>query len=235
MLDATVLEARLRPAAVTAAGWPAVAPSHDDGTSLGDFLSLGGARMNFERNAEIFAEDDAADYVYRLVSGCVRATRLFADGRRQIGEFHLAGDVFGLDMGATHAFAAEAVDDCVVQLVRRSALFARAATDPELGRDLWHHAAAGFERARERLVLLGRKTAQERLAAFLLEMDTRFGERGSFELPMSRLDVADYLGLTIETVSRSFSLFEHEGLIALPQARRVRLVNRAALGRRSGH
>jgi CRP/FNR family nitrogen fixation transcriptional regulator len=156
------------------------------------------------------------------------------DGRRQIGAFYLPGDVFGLEAGVDHAFSAEAVVDSVVRVARRATIVAHAARDGELAADLWNHTAGGFRLAQEHMLLLGRKNAEERVASFLLDMARRESAIEVVELPMSRQDIADYLGLTIETVSRTLTQLEDKEAIELPTSRRVRLRSRASLQRLNG-
>jgi CRP/FNR family transcriptional regulator, nitrogen fixation regulation protein len=199
--------------------------------ALTDAFSLMGASLNVERNAEIYGEGEAADYVYRVVRGVVRTYKLLSDGRRQISSFLLAGDVFGFDAAEDHRFTAEAVSDTTVVFVKRSSLVALAARDGEVANDLWMMAATELQDAQEHMMLLGRKSAQERIATFLLEMAERAEHSDTVELPMSRLDIADYLGLTIETVSRTITLLENASTIKLPSARRIQLCNKAALSR----
>ncbi|MCW5697528.1 MAG: helix-turn-helix domain-containing protein [Bauldia sp.] len=198
---------------------------------LGETIGLAGARMRLERNAEIYGEGDAAEFVYRVVSGAVRISRVLIDGRRQIGAFHLAGDVFGFEPGEEHRFSAEAVSDCEIVLIGRPALLALAARDGELARSLWEHATADLARAHDHMVLLGRRSATEKVATFLLDMAAREGSRDRIELPMSRYDIADYLGLTIETVSRTLTQLESRRAIELTEARRIALRDRGALDR----
>jgi CRP/FNR family transcriptional regulator, nitrogen fixation regulation protein len=138
--------------------------------------------------------------------------------------------VFGLDVGDVHSFSAEAITDACVLVVRRSAVTTQAARDPEVAHGLWIETANELRRTQNHLMLLI-KTAQERVAAFLLEMADRSQANGAIELPMSRQDIADYLGLTIETVSRTLTLFETSAAIALPRSRRIVLRNRSALNR----
>lgn len=191
-------------------------------------MEMMGAPMAFARNGEIYGEGEQAEYAYKVVSGAVRTYRILADGRRQIGSFYLPGDVFGLEFGDEHAFSAEAVIKTEVLVAKRSALVALAARDSEVARELWTLTGRELARAQEHIVLLI-KTAQERVAAFLLEMAERRPAGDTIELPMSRQDIADYLGLTIETVSRTLSALENEAAIELPNSRRVVLRNRPAL------
>ncbi|HMK80390.1 MAG TPA: helix-turn-helix domain-containing protein [Xanthobacteraceae bacterium] len=189
-----------------------------------------GAMMPFARNCEIYGEGEPADYLYKVVSGAVRTSKVLADGRRQIGGFYMPGDLFGLEAGDEHAFSAEAISEAKVLVIKRSAVLAVAARDKTVAQELW--SATARELARVQLhVLLLIKSAQERLAGFLLDMAARNKASQLVELPMSRQDIADYLGLTIETVSRTFTQFENSTLIAAPTARRIEIRNRAALTR----
>jgi len=198
---------------------------------LGEAFALMGARLNVERNAEIYGEGEPAEYVYKVVRGVVRTYKVLNDGRRQISAFLLPGDFFGLDCDDEYRFTAEAIADATLTFVKRNALTALARRDGEVANDLWRMARGELHRAHDHMLLLGRKSAQERIAAFLLEMAERAEQSDTVELPMSRLDIADYLGLTIETVSRTFTHLENAAAIELPSTRRVRLCNKAALTR----
>jgi CRP/FNR family transcriptional regulator, nitrogen fixation regulation protein len=191
-------------------------------------MELMGAPMSFSRNTEIYGENEPADYLYKVVSGTVRTYKIFDDGRRQIGGFYFAGDVFGLELGEADQFSAEAVDNCVVLLVKRSALVALADRNGDTARQLWSFTAGELQRVRAHMLLLI-KSAEERVACFLLEMADRLSTAESVELPMSRQDIADYLGLTIETVSRTLTHLEAKAAIALPTSRHIVLRNRKAL------
>jgi CRP/FNR family transcriptional regulator, nitrogen fixation regulation protein len=180
-----------------------------------------GAQMVFERNVEIFGESEPAEFFYQVVSGAVRTHKMLEDGRRQIGGFYLPGEVFGLEAGEEHGFGAEAVVRSVVRVAKRSAILAMAERDPSLAQALWSAAAGGLRAAQEHMLVLGRKTAEERVATFLLDIARREDSREIIELPMSRQDIADYLGLTIETISRTMTLLENEAAIELPNARKV--------------
>lgn len=190
-------------------------------------IELMGAPMSFGKGAEIYGENEPADYVYKLVSGTVRSYKILNDGRRQIEGFHFPGDVFGLEVGADHASSAEAMADATVLVVRRSAILAAATRDSEVANQLWTYTARELNHARSHAMLLV-KTAQERVASFLLDLANRVAGN-AVELPMSRQDIADYLGLTIETVSRTLTQFQDNAAIELPTSRRVVLRNRGAL------
>jgi CRP/FNR family transcriptional regulator, nitrogen fixation regulation protein len=196
----------------------------------GDTIELMGACMSFPANAEIYGESEPADYLYKVVSGTVRTYKVLVDGRRQIGAFHLPGDIFGLDSGDEHTLSAEAITDCKIAVIKRSALMALAARDNEVAREMWTLTARELQRVQEHsLVLI--KSAEERVAGFLLEMAERLPAGGAVELPMSRQDIADYLGLTIETVSRTLKLLEDAAAIEVAKRRRILLRNRSALRR----
>ena len=190
----------------------------------------------FARNSEIFGDDQVAENVYVVVSGVVRICKLMGDGRRQIEAFCLPGDAFGWETGERYRFSAEAVSECRLVRVKRSVLFARAGSDPELACALWALSFAELQRAQEHLLLLGRKTAQERVGSFLLDLARRSGTTNASHvtevtLAMSRQDIADFLGLTIETVSRTLTHLEEISAIALPSSRRILLRDGAALKR----
>jgi CRP/FNR family transcriptional regulator, nitrogen fixation regulation protein len=191
-------------------------------------LQMIGSPMSFSRNAEIYGEGEAADYIYKVLSGTVRTSKMLADGRRQIGSFYLPGDIFGLESGDEHSFSAEAIEDATVLVIRRSAVIALAERDNEVARELWQLTGRELQRVQGHILLLI-KSAQERVADFLLDMAARGSDSRIVELPMSRQDIADYLGMTIETVSRTLTQIEKSATIALPASRRIVLRNRAAL------
>jgi CRP/FNR family transcriptional regulator, nitrogen fixation regulation protein len=196
-------------------------------------IELMGVAMHFGRNVEIYGENEPAEYLYKVISGSVRTYKVLADGRRQIGAFYLPGDIFGLEMGDDHSFSAEAIADSNILIIKRSTVVALAARDNNVARQLWTLTGQELKRVQDHILLLI-KTAQERVASFLLEMAARMSCDKAFELPMSRQDIADYLGLTIETVSRTLTHLENTAAIELPSSRQVVLRNRAALGRLNG-
>ncbi|MHB8885205.1 MAG: helix-turn-helix domain-containing protein [Methylovirgula sp.] len=187
-----------------------------------------GVQFTYRAEEEIYGEAEPAEFIYKVVSGAVRSYKLLADGRRQIGAFHLPGDLFGLEAADAHQLTAEAVVETKVVLLKRRSLEALAAQNVQVAYKLWTAAAENLRCAEQRMLLLGRKTAQERVASFLVEMDDRCGGKGMIDLPMSRRDVADYLGLTLETVSRAISQMRNSGMLRLANARHVEL-NRAKL------
>ena len=200
---------------------------------LAQSMQLMGAVMSFPRNSEIFGENEPADYVYRVISGSVRTYKILSDGRRQVGGFYLPGDIFGLEFADEHTFSAEAIADAKVVVVKRSAITALAGRDAAIGRELFALTGRELRRVQDRVLLLV-KSAQERVASFLLEMAERASAGNTIELPMSRQDIADYLGLTIETVSRTLTGLESAATIEVPTSRRIVLRNRSALSRLNG-
>jgi CRP-like cAMP-binding protein len=188
-----------------------------------------GARLGFARNQEIYAEGDSASCWYKVVAGTVRVSKLLADGRRHIAKFCLPGDSFGFDRAGLRPFAAEAVSDAVVIRLSRNASEQLIDQTPAAARQLRESMLRDLAQAHGRMLLLGRMTAAERVAAFLLERFERCDRAKELDLPMSRNDIADYLGLTTETVCRVLSAFKRDRVIAIPDPHRIVLLDRAAL------
>ncbi len=176
----------------------------------------------FAPGSEIYAQGEKAGNIYQVEFGAVRVYRLLADGRRQISAFYLSGEVFGLEADANHHFFAEAITGTSLRLYPRSKL-------SDICQELLSLTLRSLTRAQEHLLVLGRQTAAERVAAFLLDLAERQGGLEQIEMPMSRMDIGDYLGLTIETVSRVFSKLKDKGIIALPTLRSVDIKNWNAL------
>jgi CRP-like cAMP-binding protein len=173
---------------------------------------LVGVPIAYERNSEIYGEGEAADYVYKVISGAVRTYKVLNDGRRQINAFYLPGDCFGLELGDEHSWSAEAIVGSAVVIVKRTIVLNVSKRDNEVARQLWRMTADELYGARNHALLLI-KTAQERVAAFLLELSRRLANSDAVELAMGWQDIADYLGLTIETVSRTLTRLKHDGLV----------------------
>jgi CRP/FNR family transcriptional regulator, nitrogen fixation regulation protein len=188
-----------------------------------------GTRRSFARDDEIYAEGDPSDCWYKVIVGTVRIAKLLADGRRHIAEFHSAGECFGFDSAPERLYSAEAVGDLVVMRYPRRATDSLIENDPRLAGHFCDIALGELAHAQTRMLLLGRMTAQERVASFLLEMSERRDRNRTIDLPMSRTDIADYLGLTIETVCRLLSGFKRHGMIGITNAHRIELRDRNAL------
>ena len=189
------------------------------------------SEFKYNRGMEIYGQTEPADYVYQVADGAVRSYKLLSDGRRQIGAFHLVGDIFGLENGVTHRFTAEAIVDTTVRLVKRCSLEQVAENDVLVALDLLNMTTSNLQHAEDHMLLLGRKTSLERVAAFLLEMDRRLTAAGVMALPMSRRDIADYLGLTLETVSRALSYLHGRGILGFlgQTQRQIVLLDRVRL------
>ncbi len=195
----------------------------------GEPLKAAGTVVSVVEGREVFAEGDTTDHFYKLVSGVVRVCKFLSDGRRQIEAFHVAGDVFGFEMGEERLMTAEAVSDCTLICYRRRSVESLASKDEAINRQMFQYAMENLAHAQSHSLLLGRRGAAEKVASFLLSWARHSTDRRVVSLAMTRQDIADYLGLTIETVSRSLSQFERDGLIALPNIREVRLANIDAL------
>ena len=192
-------------------------------------LRTAGTVANIAEGRQICAEGDDTDVFYKVVSGVVRVCRFLNDGRRQIEAFHVAGEVFGFEMGEERHLAAEAVSDCTLICYRRRNVESLALKDENVTRQLFQYAMQNLAQAQGHSLLLGRRGAAEKVASFLLGWAKNAAQGRIVNLAMTRQDIADYLGLTIETVSRSLSQMERDGVIGLPNIRQVRLNDIEAL------
>ena len=183
---------------------------------------LAAAPKRYDRDVEIFGQKEPADCLYKVVSGAVRTFSVLRDGRRHIAGFYLAGDFFGFEANGRHALSAEAICDAKLLVIKQSVLAVLAEHDKDIARRL-----RGMMVHVTRLI----KSSSERVADFLLDMADRSPATNEIELPMSRQEIGDHLGLTFETVSRAFSKFEALAVIGLPSSRHVKLLDRAALER----
>jgi len=190
-----------------------------------------GAVVNFARGKTIFSDGEDSAYSYRVVEGAVRLSKIMLDGRRQIAEFALPGDMFGFESGDAYELSAEAVTPVTVIRYHRSHIERLGDEFSDVRRELMTHLRRGWTSAQAHLVMLGRQTAKERVAAFLVALANHRGveEGQSLELPMGRQDIADYLGLTIETVCRTLTDLKASRIIAIPDRHRVIVRNLEAL------
>jgi len=192
---------------------------------------FGASEVCFGKDEEIYGESEPADCIFEVISGAVRSYKVLSDGRRQICAFHLPPDIFGLENGTSYRFTAEAIVETTARVVRRHSLEYVAANDVRVARNLLSMTAKNLLHAEDHMLLLGRKTSLERVAAFLLEMDKRLQGTRMIALPMSRRDIADYLGLTLETVSRALSYLRGRGILEFSEMsqRQIVLQDRAQL------
>lgn len=194
------------------------------------------SEFKFPGGSEIFGEAEPANYVYQIREGAVRSYKLLSDGRRQIGAFHLQGDILGLENGEVHRFTAEAIVNTTVWVAKSRSLFAGLAKgDIPAANHVRDLVTRTLEHMENHLLLLGRQTALEKVATFLLEMDDRLEQPDVMVLPMGRRDVADYLGMTPEAVSRALSTLRDEGILNVMghMQRQIVLHDRAKLAERA--
>ena len=200
---------------------------------LGDLAhaKLSASEFKYSRNTEIFGEAEPADYIYQVIEGAVRSHKLLSDGRRQIGAFHLPGDIFGLENGDLHRFTAEAIVHTTVRIVKRLGLEGAVNCDPAMVQSLLTMTTDNLQHVENHMLLLGRKNSREKVAAFLLEMHGRLAAADVMALPMSRRDIADYLGLSLETVSRELSELHRKGYLRFLNGmqRQIVILNAAGL------
>jgi CRP/FNR family transcriptional regulator, nitrogen fixation regulation protein len=190
-------------------------------------IDFAGTLMSFRGNAEIYCQGEPVAYFYKVLSGAVRTCKLRIDGRRKIGGFYLSGDMLGVQVDDEHTFSAEAITDCEVLLINRRLIMARVAREAVVARELLRLIGHELERAQDHILLLT-KSAEERLASFLLEMAGPASDGNTIDLPMTRHDIGEYLGLSIETVCRMLTHLEATGTIEV-HARQIVLRNRSAL------
>lgn len=186
-------------------------------------------RSPFAPGEQLFRQGEPVRLVYRVLKGAVISYRLLSDGRRQVTAFHLPGDFVGLEAGIEHATTAEALSTVHASAIERSELAGRAGEDNNLARALWQITVRAVQRSEHHALILARQGATERVVAFLLEFAGRLGHPEFIDLPMTRQDIADYIGLTIHTVSRTLSQLQAEGMIEARSTRHVRLIQRGRL------
>ena len=189
-----------------------------------------GVRMQFAAGEEIYAQEEEADLIYQVIEGWVRTSRLLSDGRRQIGDFYYPDELFGMEAGDEHRFSAEALSDCTILVAKRSAVRHCGDERERLEKLIWAATTHELARTQEHLFMLGRKSACEKVASFLMLAAERV--RGDLTtLVMSRQDMADYLGLTIETVSRMLSQLQSGGIVEFVGCRSFRVIHPSGLAR----
>ncbi|KAA5607286.1 helix-turn-helix domain-containing protein [Roseospira marina] len=189
--------------------------------------------LRFEAHDTLFREGDTGVAVFNVVSGAVKVYKLMPDGRRQITGFFFRGDMFGFCLDGDYAYTAEAVTPLSVCRLPMQRLHELSETAPEVQHRILLRMTAKLAQFHDHVLLLGRKTARERVATFLLALSERARRRGDpaspIPLAMGRVDIADYVGLTVETVSRTMTAFKREGLIDLPSPNHVAIPDTQAL------
>jgi CRP/FNR family transcriptional regulator, nitrogen fixation regulation protein len=220
-----VLSKPLGPFAFRMKRHPALSPAEQ--------IDLLGTDVAFARNVQFYGEGESATYFYKIVSGVARNFRMAADGRRQIVAFYVPGDLFGFEVGNTHTLSAEAIADTRVRMIKRTAIIELAAQDEEVAHHLWLSLSREIRRDQEHILQFGRP-ARERVASFLLEMAQRIPTADAEALSISRQDIADYLDLRIETISRTMTQFAKLGAIALSGNRKITIRDQAVLNQMIG-
>ena len=189
-----------------------------------------GTVASIERGRVVVHAGDPAEHVFKVLSGALRAVRLLPDGRRSVTEFLLPGDYVGLAENSEYSQTIEAVADAKVTKYARRRFEAFLDSDARAGRHFFGLVCGDLTAAQDRLLLLGRKSATERVATFLLAIaDRKADDAGEVDLPMTRGDIADYLGLTIETVSREISQLRAKHIIDVVNTNRIVFTDRSAL------
>ncbi|MFM9847943.1 MAG: helix-turn-helix domain-containing protein [Hyphomicrobiaceae bacterium] len=192
-----------------------------------------GQLRRVESKEFLFAEGDTVSHVYRIETGALALYRVLSDGRRQVMGFAYPGEIVGLGIDGTHTMNAQAVKPTRVRCVTIASLRQSAATDPALGFRLYEAMARELAATRDLMLTTGQRSASERVAGFILALSRRNERNGQdarcIDLPMTRADIGDFLGLTIETVSRTFSKFRLMKLVDLPHSSQVHILDIAHL------
>jgi CRP/FNR family transcriptional regulator, nitrogen fixation regulation protein len=215
-------------ASAATANWPAI-PGDEQKLVQGAIIALRRGPIRHRRDQVIVCEGDPADYIFLVVDGIVRSCRTFQSGQRNILAFYLPGEMFGW-AELKHTLSAEAATDAMILYLKRSALLSIAARDSRITNFLLAATTSELRRAQEHALLIGR-SARCRVATFLLDLSKRLGKTKYLDLPMSHQDIADHLGLTIETVSRTITNLERSQLVVRLSPRTLVLLNRSSLFR----
>ena len=190
-------------------------------------IAAGGSIRRFEHKEHVFFEGDPRDNIYEVVEGVVSIYAITPDGRRQVISFCYPGTLLGFGHAESYLYNAEAISPVTLRSYPAGALERLATERPDLSQSLMSFMIAELTAARDQMLTLGRKSAPERIASFLLDLSRHNADCGedpdTLELPMTRSDIADYLGLTIETVSRNFTKLRSEGVIDLRQTATVQI------------
>jgi CRP/FNR family transcriptional regulator, nitrogen fixation regulation protein len=192
-------------------------------------IDLIGTEVAFAKNGQFYCEGEPSTYLYKIVTGMARSYRMTAEGRRHIVAFYVPGDLFGFETGNTHTLCAEAVTDARVRVMKRASILNRATEDFDVAEQLWLSASGEIRRNQEHILQFGSRSARARVASFLLEMVRRIPSGNAVALSISRQDIADYLDLRIETVSRAATRLARLGAIAISSNRKITVRNSVVL------
>mgnify|MGYP001204038512 CR=1 FL=1 len=184
---------------------------------------------HFQPHELVFSQGQPQSHVYEVQAGVVCTYRLLSDGRRQVSGFYFPGDLIGTGVPGTYFHSAETISQARLRQIPIAAVGELIRTRPDIGLKLLELASVELEGLSDHLMSLGRRNAMERIASFLMGLSKRNGRHGEdpakLTLPMTRSDIADFLGLTIETVSRTFTQLRRQQIIALPHPQSVRLLD----------
>lgn len=209
-----------------------------DYASWSDIPANGQIVLNLKAKEALFCQGDDADFVYEVLDGVLTAYTLLPDGRRQVAGFHYPGDIIGLEHGRTYHCNCDAIGQARVKSLPRKTLLRIAEGQPKLASKLLEHTTSQLAGMHDHFVLLGRKSAMEKVASFILAVAKRHVADDTcevrFQLPMTRSDIGDYLGLTIETVSRCITKLKLAGIIELPSPASVRITDIRELDKLAG-
>jgi CRP-like cAMP-binding protein len=203
---------------------PFVGDIYKDLKTFDEILSDQSSRK-FDPGQHLFHQGDDDHNIYKIESGLVRLYRILNDGRRQIISFRFAGDILGFEAGSERHYGAEAVTSVRIRSLDQTSAYRRLRDEPTLVPQLVSLLSRELENARGQIAVLNRRAAIEKLAAFILELHRRQGETGSVDIPLSRTDIADFLGLTIETVSRNLTKLRTKRIIQLPHVHRLVIID----------
>lgn len=221
---------------------PLAGPYHPQAGLLASFiqetnfdrsLQLSGIKRNLTRGSTLLHEEDKAKYIYDVVAGTIKAVKILVDGRRQVIGFFSAGDIIGLPLEYRAYYSLEAVTASTVLCYPITQIDAAMGHSPDLTKLVFAHVHSELEKQMDHMISLGRKRPKERVASFLLKYYRRRQEEGfadgGIELPMSRVDISDYLGLTQETVCRVLSLFKRRGIISARNSHQIQILDLPSL------
>ena len=175
--------------------------------------------IRFQAGETLYVEGEAAPFCYQVVSGVVKEYNTLEDGRRQVADFYGVGELFGISELEEQLHTAEAITDCAVRCYKRDQFLKAVASSPDLSQKLLDTLMTRLHRSRERMVMLGRMSALQRVAAFLMRLSSEQHATSNIRFLMSRQDIADHLGLTIETVCRALTEMKRRGVIMFETAR----------------
>jgi CRP-like cAMP-binding protein len=226
-----MLATKHEPQDAFAPGWQDGAPRRQASELLSSIESVSVVRR-LGRGEQIYGRDDPNDHWYRIVSGMARKSTLHSNGRRQIVDFLMPGEYFGFSACREHLFDVEAVvDGTIVACYPRRRVEALADSDPEIGRGLRQISFQSIGRLQARILILGHTWALEKVGAFLAEMVERSSadSNPTLVLLMSRYDIADYLSVSVETVSRALTVLRRRGSISFVNKHHIKILNPSAL------